>query len=57
MNNFGFKITPLHCFIRYLVSEHNGSFFDIEQKYWKLFLLIKYWISHLEAAPEIVINF
>lgn len=56
MNDFGFKITPLHCFIQYLVREHNGSFFDIGREYWKLFLLIKYWVSHFEAAPEIIIN-
>lgn len=52
----GFEILPLHNFIRYLVNEHKGSFFDVELKYWKIVMLIKYWVSHFEDVPEIVTN-
>lgn len=52
----GFQIIPLHNFIRYLVDEHNGSFFNIGREYLKVFVLIKYWISPLENVPEISIN-
>lgn len=52
----GFEITSLHNFIRYLVDEHNGSFFNIGREYLKVFVLIKYWISHFENVPEIPIN-
>ena len=52
----GFEIISLHNFIQYLVNEHNGSFFDVEPKYWKVFVLIKYWVSHFEDVPEIAIN-
>lgn len=52
----GLKIIFFHNFIQCLVNKHNGSFFDVEPKYWKTFVLIKYWVSHFEDVPEMVIN-
>lgn len=51
----GSEIVSFHNFIQYLVNKHNGSFFDVEPKYWKVFVLIKYWVSHFEDRPVIVL--
>lgn len=56
INDCGFEGLPFHNFIQYLVNNHHGSFFDIDRKYWKIFLLIKYWLSHFEKVPEISID-